>query len=273
MAHQRDPRDGRLRSLTALFLLSAAACGDDGGGVRPEGVAVDDFCRQWQDALCAASARCGCAVDAATCEMRTAASCVLEVGSPTREMVDMSALPYDPAAAQRYLDAVRTSACDERPSLCGATGPCLGLSAEGGGCGETTGCAGELACVDGVCRARAANGATCTTGAGCTSGRCERGQCEAAAELGEACTEESACASGNCDFATGRCRDKEPDEALCTEHSECMSGYCDRDLALGAGNCQPLAGGGASCDEDSMCEGGACLGGACAPALCDDVLE
>jgi hypothetical protein len=251
--------------------LLTASCGDDASSASA--VDVDDFCAGWVSALCDSAARCTCAVDAPTCEMRAAAACVLDRGRPTREMVDTGALPYDPVAAGRYIDAVAATPCDERPSLCGTTGPCLGLGKEGDACGATIGCAANLACIDGSCVAPAADGATCTDAAGCASGHCERGQCEPAAAVGEPCAAESECASGNCDFGTGRCREKEPEGGLCTEHSECESGYCDRDLELGAGSCQPLVPTGGSCDEDPQCVEGACFSGACGVALCDDIVE
>ncbi len=260
------------RRATALTLALAAVLTASCGGDAADPVAVANFCDGWVRSVCDASSRCGCALDAATCEMRAAGACVLQEGGATREMVDMGALPYDPVAAGRYLDTITAISCEERASLCGTTGPCLGLGAEGDACGETIGCAAALACVGGSCVTPTADGSSCTSGAACASGRCERGQCEPAGAIGDACSEQAACASGNCDFATGRCRDKEPEGGLCTEHSECESGYCDRNLDLGAGSCQPLVPTGGSCDEDAMCEGGACFSGVCGLALCDDVI-
>jgi len=259
--------------LSALVALGAGCGGDDDGGPAP--VAREGFCAAFEEEVCAAADRCGCvaALDAVagTCAELAARACPLADGAAVRMAFDDGTVAYDEERAGRYLAALRTADCTA-PPLCGE-GACIGVSLEGGPCGDDAHlCDDGLHCVGGTCRAPLPLGEPCGEASECESRRCEGGSCAAKAEDGDGCDADDECASGRCDFATGRCGARIANDELCTEHTDCASAYCDQDLELGAGLCRERLADGASCDEDPQCQGGACLRGTCGSAVCDPLI-
>lgn len=268
------PMYAAIRALLGAVLALGAGCGgDDDGGTGP--VPRGGFCTAFEEEVCAAAERCGCAsaldAVAGTCAELAARACPLADGAAVRMAVDDGSIAYDEARAGRYLDALRAADCTA-PPLCGERA-CIGVSAEGGPCGDDAHlCADGLHCVGGTCRTPLSIGEACSEAAECVSRRCDGGSCAARAEDGDACGDDDECVSGRCDFATGRCGARIENEELCTEHTDCASDYCDQDLELGAGLCQERLADGASCDEDPQCTGGACLRGTCGSAVCDPLI-
>lgn len=255
-------------AVTAGLVLAMGCVGDEEG---PAGVALEEFCGAWGEALCEGAARCGCGAvlgGLEACAEDAAVVCPLGEGSALRAMVDEGTLAYGEDAAGELVAALADGPCDA--AICDGAGACIGLSAEGGPCGTSHGCRDGLLCIGGSCRRPRAAGDACGAGIECASGRCAEGACAEKSAEGEACAEDAECASGRCDFTTGRCGAPMPDGEYCMEHTDCVSGYCDVDgsTGSGAGRCAPRLADGESCDEDRQCRGGACYRGTCGALIC-----
>jgi formylglycine-generating enzyme required for sulfatase activity len=120
-----------------------------------------------------------------------------------------------------------------------------------GGAGDDSSCASRVC----RCTARSANGAACTVGGECLSGRCDANglTCIARLALGETCSDAADCLSGRC--SGGKCIAKLADGVACTAGDECSSGRCS------SSRCEPATCASALTDgleTDVDCGGNAC---------------
>ncbi|MEM9191065.1 MAG: hypothetical protein AAGF12_17925 [Myxococcota bacterium] len=280
--------------ITGVFALWCGACGEDSAPTAS--VPVGSFCAQFAAARCAALARCECPDFASpdSCRSAEEASCPLREGEALRDAIEAGTSPYNPFAAGQLVARVRSASCDA-PVDCRTTGVCVGLSGNGGPCGEVFGCGADAQCVGSICERFGGEGASCRTDgdcadkrcvgsiceaprrlmepctmpSDCASGRCAEAMCAEKAPIGTACDVDSECETGRCDFAVGRCSALIANDELCTEDSDCVSGYCDIDMMLAAGFCRSREGPGDACADNDDCQSGLCVSARCAIPICE----
>lgn len=85
------------------------------------------------------------------------------------------------------------------------------------------------------CRARHANGHTCTRAAQCDSGRCSAGFCRAQHE----CSDDGDCDANEFCHTAGRndCRARHPNGHVCSRAAQCESGRCSAGFCAAANEC------------------------------------
>ena len=297
----------RQRVLTALscLVLTAATgqgCGDteseSGGSVKT----FDELLQELAQSVC----RGECDASGGTyVEIRYGAECLEiysllyeSVGASIKASLDAGRTSFDAEAAQRCLDLLAAEECDEADLAC--EDALVGKVATGDACTESTECAGNAYCREGLdclgtCVATLGVGEACPgtdfdeCGAGffCSA----EGVCTAEKANGEPCDYSEECSSYYCDYTEegSRCVEIPPDYvkdigALCDFDQECKPDlHCPQGTCTAAGEigepCPCVSE--AYCSEDSadafgVCvaripQGEACeISGQCATGICDD---
>jgi hypothetical protein len=290
------------------------------GGNGDASAAIATACEAAGQALCARTSACSQFLfqlrerDVSSCASRYALQCETALGAPganeTPEYIQTCATATTAASCNDLFDGVAPTGCQSPPagaladgSACGESTQCASLDCRkptGSYCGtcvtpaqagqscKSADCAPGLLCMsDSVCRALAAQGATCTATQHCQFPLvCKSGTCSTADGLGAACSS----TSSTCDSTVGLVCD--PQTQKCVTATLVDAGYAcgvisgkPMTCAAGAickfassssptGTCVAAAADGASCSDTAgpACEGPAyCNGGVCTmpdPAAC-----
>lgn len=174
------------------------------GGPEPHPV-VEEFLASLASETCAFYARCGLDLSVSlsffgggTCEDLIGFSYADQTAPGFRALMAAGTASYDSVGAQACLDAFPTVACaDIAETLADCAAVFHGLVADGASCTADEECSTSSYCDDaygcgnvGVCRPRAALGASCSGGVGCVAGSFCGGPsavCTAYVDVGGAC--------------------------------------------------------------------------------------
>lgn len=222
---------------SAISLLSVAALGCGGGDTQTTDtkIAIQDFQKKFDDAMCAHLVKCGDQPDAATCKRTQAAD--PDIAQAIAAVV-YGTLTYEGGAAVDCVNTLRGSPCEVPGGL-------------GKGVKDTC---------DKVFSSRHPNGGSCFTGLECASGKCKppatcadsccEGTCD---DVGDAIALDATCLGMGkpcqvgtyCDNGSNKCTKLKDSNEACGQRDACLPGLaCD---VGGAGVCFQAA------KSDSQC--------------------
>jgi hypothetical protein len=275
------------------LLAAAAACSGAGGGSGP--VAFEDYCSEYAAVTCSAADKCGCLVTYSVDLCRTYMG--MECRDEVEEPVERGVMAYDASLGGACLGGLRAllGDCslegDDYPEACERM--LTGIVPEGGLCGDSDECSGDLECTSDLCTHMPGPGEACADMACASDTYCGDDQvCHPYKGLGEDCSDASWTCDDDlvCDTRTYTCRpylgpgescSHDPyacdDDLYCSPSSQTCRPYpgsgqdcadsggeCADGLYCDAGNlCRPQKDGGEACIEDRECLSWECVDDFC----------